>query len=124
MLIKAIGFLLIGQLPLQSLGGPIMIAKVAQDAIELGWQVFFTTLALMSINLGLMNLFPIPVADGGQLVLVALEALKGKPLSEKAMENFQRLGFVMLMALIILATYNDLSRFWAGMLKGVVELFH
>jgi regulator of sigma E protease len=122
-LLKVLGSLLIGQVPLQALGGPILIAKVAQEAIEVGWSAFFTMLAVISINLGLMNLFPIPVADGGQLVLVALEAIKGKPLSEKAFENFQRIGFVMLMALIILATYNDLSRFWAGMLRGVAGFF-
>ncbi len=122
LMLKMIGSLLVGQVPLQALGGPILIAKVAQDAMEMGWQVFFSTLALISINLGLMNLFPIPVADGGQLMLVLLEALKGRPLSEAALENFQRIGFVMLMALVILATYNDLSRFWASLLRGLGQM--
>ena len=122
-IVGAIAGLITGNLPLKALGGPMLIAKVAGDAAEAGWQVFFTTMALISINLGMLNLFPIPALDGGQLLLVFAEGVRRKPLSEVAMENFQRIGFVMIMALIVLATYNDLSRFWASMLRGVTGMF-
>ncbi|MFK7825683.1 MAG: RIP metalloprotease [Oligoflexales bacterium] len=122
-IVGAIAGLITGNLPLKALGGPMLIAKVAGDAAEAGWQVFFTTMALISINLGMLNLFPIPALDGGQLLLVFAEGVRRKPLSEVAMENFQRIGFVMIMALVVLATYNDLSRFWASMLRGVTGMF-
>ena len=77
-------------------------------------------MAIISVNLGVVNLFPIPVLDGGQLVLVFCEALRRKPLSIAFVENFQKLGFVMLLFLIILSTYNDLSRFWSSILQGVI----
>ena len=122
-IVGAIAGLITGNLPLKALGGPMLIAKVAGDAAEAGWQVFFATMALISINLGMLNLFPIPALDGGQLLLVFAEGVRRKPLSEVAMENFQRIGFVMIMALVVLATYNDLSRFWASMLRGVTGMF-
>lgn len=122
-IVAAIAGLITGNLPLKALGGPMLIAKVAGDAAEAGWQAFFTTMALISINLGMLNLFPIPALDGGQLLLVLAEGVRRRPLSEVAMENFQRVGFVMIMALIVLATYNDLSRFWASMLRGVTGMF-
>jgi regulator of sigma E protease len=80
-------------------------------------------MALISINLGLLNLFPIPVLDGGQLVLMGAEGVRRRPLREAAVENFQKVGFAMILALVVLATYNDLSRFWKSMLESVVGLF-
>ena len=122
-LMASIFHLFIGDVPLKALGGPIMIAKVAGEAAKLGWQTFVGSMALISINLGLLNLLPIPVLDGGQLVLYFLEGVRRKPLAERAIENFQKVGFVMIMALVVLATYNDFSRFWKSMLQGVVGLF-
>jgi regulator of sigma E protease len=72
------------------------------------------------INLGLVNLFPIPLLDGGQLVLLSFEAVKRSPLEEATVENFQKLGFVMVMSLVILALYNDLSRFWSSIVGSVI----
>jgi len=80
-------------------------------------------MALISINLGLINLFPIPVLDGGQLVLIGVEGVRRRPLREAAIENFQKIGFALVMALVVLATYNDLSRFWRSMLESVVGIF-
>ena len=112
-----------GQIPLKALGGPMLIAKVAGDSARHGWQTFITSMALISVNLGLLNLFPIPVLDGGQLVLMLVEGLKRRPLSAVASENFQKVGFAMVLALVVLATYNDLSRFWRSMLESVVGKF-
>ena len=112
-----------GEIPLKALGGPMLIAKVAGDSARRGWQTFIASMALISVNLGLLNLFPIPVLDGGQLVLMLVEGLKRRPLSEAALENFQKVGFTMVLALVVLATYNDLSRFWRSMLESVVGKF-
>lgn len=115
--------LLSGQIPVKALGGPMLIAKVAGDSAKRGWQTFLGALALISINLGVLNLFPIPVLDGGQLVMLGWEAVRRRPLGDMAMENFQKIGFAMILALVVLATYNDLSRFWLSMLSSVVGIF-
>jgi regulator of sigma E protease len=115
--------LVTGDIPLKALGGPMLIAKVAGDSARRGWQTFLGSMALISINLGLLNLFPIPVLDGGQLVLMGAEAVRRRPLRESSVENFQKVGFAMILALVVLATYNDLSRFWKSMLESVVGIF-
>lgn len=112
-----------GEIPLKALGGPILIAQVASTSVQLGLQTFLATVAAISINLGLINLVPIPALDGGQLVVVGAEAIRRKPLSEQAIENIQRVGAVMVMALVVLAFYNDLGRFWKSMLSGVTGGF-
>jgi regulator of sigma E protease len=112
-----------GDIPIKALGGPMLIAKVAGDSAKHGWQTFLSSMALISINLGLLNLFPIPVLDGGQLVLMGAEGVRRRPLREAAIENFQKVGFAMIVALVMLATYNDLSRFWKSMLASVVGMF-
>ncbi len=115
--------LLTGKIPVKALGGPMLIAKVAGDSAKRGWQTFLGALALISINLGVLNLFPIPVLDGGQLVMLGWEAVQRRPLGDMAMENIQKIGFAMILALVVLATYNDLSRFWLSMLSSVVGIF-
>ncbi len=122
-LIHNLASLVSGEIPLKALGGPILIAKVAGDSARRGWQMFLGSMALISINLGLINLFPIPVLDGGQLVLIGVEGLRRRPLATSAIENFQKLGFAMVLALVVLATYNDFSRFWRSMLESVVGIF-
>ncbi len=119
----AVAGLFTGQMPLNALGGPIAIAKVASDSAKLGLQTFLFSMAWLSVNLGLLNLFPIPVLDGGQLVLLCAEGIKRRPISEVVVENYQKIGFVMVLALIIMATYNDLGRFWANMVKSMETLF-
>ncbi len=122
-LLAAIWKLIIGEFPLKALGGPLLIAKVAGDSVRLGWQVFVNSLAMISLNLAILNLFPIPVLDGGQLVLFGVEIYRKRPLSMSSIESFQKVGFVMIMALIILATYNDISRFWKSILEGILGVF-
>jgi len=120
MITGALFHLVSGEIPVKALGGPIMIAKVAGDSAKLGWQAFLTSLAMISVNLGLVNLFPIPVLDGGQMILFSVEGILRRPLSERAMEAFHKLGFICVMALVLLATYNDLSRFWKSMLTSIL----
>lgn len=122
-LVRNVTSLVSGDIPLKALGGPMLIAKVAGDSAKRGWQTFLGAMALISVNLGILNLFPIPVLDGGQLVLMGIEGAKRAPLKEAAIENFQKVGFAMIMALVVLATYNDLSRFWKSMLESVVGIF-
>lgn len=112
-----------GDMPLKALGGPIAIAKVASDSAKLGIQTFLISMAWLSINLGLLNLIPIPVLDGGQLVLLIAEGTIRRPLSESIIEGYQKIGFVMVLSLIVMATYNDLGRFWASILRGMSSMF-
>lgn len=108
-----------GSVPMQSLGGPILIAKVAGDSARLGLEAFLVTLALISLNVGWVNLLPIPVLDGGRLVMLAAEKVKGSALSMTAVENFHKIGFALVFSLMILAMYNDISRFWSDILRGI-----
>lgn len=119
----AVAGLFSGDIPLKALGGPIAIAKVASDSVKLGWQTFLISMAWLSVNLGLLNLIPIPVLDGGQLVLLFTEGAMRRPLSEIIVENYQKIGFVMVLALVVMATYNDISRFWTAMLRGMTSMF-
>ena len=123
LVLSAILGMFTGDTPLQSLGGPILIAKFASDSAKAGAQTFFTLMAMISINLALINLFPIPVLDGGQLVMIGIEAIRRRQLTVATIENFQRIGFVMVMCLVVLATYNDISRFWQTFLQSVVGFF-
>lgn len=119
MITEALVGLVTGKMPLAALGGPISIAVVATESVKHGWITFVTAIAIISVNLGLLNLFPIPALDGGRLVIALAEGVMKKPLSEKAMENFQKIGFAMVFSLIIIATYNDVSRFWSTLVKGL-----
>lgn len=120
MMVVSLWSIVTGQTSLKALGGPIMIAKVAGDSAKAGLMTFVAMMAVISINLGLVNLFPIPVLDGGQLVMLGAEQLKGRPLTERTLENFQKLGFVLVLCLIVLAMYNDLSRFWKSMISSIM----
>jgi regulator of sigma E protease len=120
MMVTSLWQIISGAVPAKALGGPIMIAKVAGDSAKAGGLAFLASMAVISINLGLVNLFPIPVLDGGQLILLGAEALKRRPLEESTVENFQKLGFVIVMSLVVLAMYNDLSRFWGSIVSSIV----
>ena len=76
-------------------------------------------MAMISINLGLLNLFQFQFLDGGQIVLALMEGVIRKPISEQIIENYQKIGFIMVMALVVMATYNDLGRFWANIVSGL-----
>ena len=111
--------MVVGAVPVKSLGGPILIAQVARESAAQGLITYLTMLALISLNLFLINLIPIPVLDGGQLVLLGIEGCRGRRLSRAFVEKYQAIGFVLILSLIILATYNDVSRYWLSMLEGL-----
>ena len=91
------------------LGGPIRIAKVTGQVAEFGFLPFLSMMAYISISLGLVNLFPIPLLDGGHLMFYGFEKLLGKPLSQKTQEGFFRIGMFLLLSLMFFATFNDLK---------------
>ena len=97
-----------------NLGGPIAIAQLAGKTAELGLVYFLSFLALISVNLGVLNLLPIPILDGGLLVYLGFEKLRGKPLSSKMLEISQMAGLSLIIALMVFAFYNDLSRLFRG----------
>ncbi|MBI5468588.1 MAG: site-2 protease family protein, partial [Deltaproteobacteria bacterium] len=97
-----------------TLGGPIMIAQVAGKAAASGLSELLYLVAFLSLQLGIINLFPIPVLDGGHILFFGIEAAKGRPLSEKFMTVAQQIGVVLLIGLMVLVTYNDLFRIFGG----------
>ncbi|NJC06287.1 regulator of sigma E protease [Sphingomonas kaistensis] len=98
-----------GRRPLEELGGPIKMAQVAGQVASIGWFEFVQLIAFFSINLGFINLLPVPMLDGGHLALYAVEATRRKPLGAQAQEWLFRGGFAALMTLMLVATLNDLS---------------
>lgn len=108
--LKMLGRMLIGQASLENLSGPISIAQYAGQSAALGMSYFFKFLAIVSISLGVINLLPIPVLDGGHLLFYLIEAVRGSPLSEQTMARFQQLGMAILLALMALAIFFDLQR--------------
>ena len=110
--LTAEGFLKIIQsvVPLSTLGGPIMIAQMAGQQAEQGVLNLFYFMALLSINLGFLNLLPIPVLDGGHLFFLTIEFILGRPLTIRQMELAQQIGIFILGALMLLVFYNDIAR--------------
>ncbi len=96
--------------PLTALGGPIMIAQMAGQQAEQGMLNLFYFMALLSINLGLLNLLPVPVLDGGHLFFYAIEAIIGHPLTTRQMQIAQQIGLLILGSLMLLVFYNDIAR--------------
>ncbi len=105
-----IGKLLIGQGNFKDLGGPIAIAQMSGQAAEQGALQLFFFMAVLSINLGLINLFPIPILDGGHLLFMGIEALRGRPLGERAQEYGFRIGLALVLILMVSVTWNDIVR--------------
>jgi regulator of sigma E protease len=108
-----------GEVSRKQLAGPIGIARIANSAIERGWLAYLSTLVLISINLGILNLLPIPVLDGGQALLITLEGIKRSPLSLRTREIVQQVGVTFLVMLMALAFWNDLSREWKSFVAWV-----
>jgi len=109
-IVKAIGKLFSGELSFSSLAGPISIAQGAGASSNAGVIYFLSFLALISVNLGIMNLFPLPVLDGGHLVFLAAEAIKGKPVSERVQNLSYRIGLTILLIETIFVLFNDFLR--------------
>ncbi len=95
---------------LETLGGPIMIAKLTGEAAQSGLSDLIAFMAFLSLQLGILNLLPIPVLDGGWVVFLIIEKIKGSPLNKKTMEIAQTIGFALLITLILIVSYNDILR--------------
>lgn len=101
-----------GIVPLETVGGPLMIADMANKAAQSGGAAFFLLLAVVSINLGILNLLPIPVLDGGHLMFYTIELIIRRPVPQKVREYAQQGGMLILIALMLLAFYNDIIRYF------------
>ena len=107
-ILVALGEMVVGKRGVEELGGPLKIAQYSGQASKKGAVVLFWLIALLSISLGLINLFPIPMLDGGHLLYYIIEVLQGKPLAEKYQEYGFRLGLIVLIMLFVFVTFNDL----------------
>ena len=107
--LKYIGSMIVGSGDSSQLGGPIRIAKISGQVAEFGILPFISLMAYISISLGLINLFPIPMLDGGHLMFYSIEKILGRPLSQKVQEGFFRIGMFLLLSLMFFTTFNDIK---------------
>ena len=107
--LKYLGAMIFGKADASQLGGPIRIAKISGQVAEFGILAFISMMAYISISLGLVNLFPIPMLDGGHLMFYFFEKILGRPLSQKTQEGFFRIGLFLLLSLMFFTTFNDLK---------------
>lgn len=108
--VKMIGKMFVGSASVKNLSGPISIAQYAGQSAEMGFTAFLKFLGLISVSLGVLNLLPVPVLDGGHLLFYAVEVIKGSPVSDRVQMVFQQMGMLVLMSLMALALFLDLDR--------------
>lgn len=113
---QALWQMVIGRRGTGELGGPIRIAELSGQVAQLGFAPLLSLIAMLSVNLGLINLFPVPVLDGGHLAFYAAEAIRGRPLGQRAQEYGFRLGLALVLTLMVFATWNDLVH------TGIVDI--
>lgn len=101
-------------IPADNLGGPILIVQLAGQQAARGIIDFFMFMAVISINLGVVNSFPIPILDGGHILFMIIEAVRGKPLSQRTLELAQRAGLLIILGIMVFAIYNDILRVFNG----------
>jgi regulator of sigma E protease len=112
--LKMLGKMLVGEVSWRNLSGPVTIADYAGQSAQLGLAAYTAFIALISISLGVLNLLPIPLLDGGHLMYYVVEIFKGSPVSDRVMELGQRLGLTLLLFLMAFAFYNDINRLLSG----------
>ena len=112
--LRMLGRMVVGDISLKNLSGPITIADYAGQSAKVGWLAYLNFLALISISLGVLNLLPVPVLDGGHLMFYLVEVAKGSPVSERALDIGQRIGLALLFTLMAFAIYNDITRLFSG----------
>ena len=120
MMVETIGQIISGRRSVKELGGPLSIAKVSGEQITLGPDAFVFLIALVSINLGFINLLPVPMLDGGHLLFYAIEAVRRRPVGAAAQEWAFRGGLAAILALMLLVTFNDLGNF--GLWRSLARL--
>ena len=108
--LRYVGQMITGSRSTDELGGPIMIGEMSGRVADFGIVAILSFMAILSINLGLINLFPVPMLDGGHLLFYAIEAVRGRPLGERAQEYGFRIGLALVLTLMVFVTFNDLSR--------------
>lgn len=112
--LKMLGKMLVGEISWKNVSGPITIADYAGQSAQIGWVAYLSFLALISISLGVLNLLPVPLLDGGHLMYYLVEIIKGKPVSDKALQIGQHVGIALLCILMAFAIYNDINRLITG----------
>lgn len=115
--------LITGKVPIQQLGGPIFIGSLAGSSFNQGLYYFLRIMAIISVNLGFLNLLPIPVLDGGHLTFFGYEMIRRKPPSQKLQIAAQQVGIVLLLALMVLVLFNDIHRYWGNFRDIISRLF-
>ena len=115
-ILSALAQIIIGERTAEELGGPLRIAQLSGEMAQSGPTSLILFMAALSVNLGLINLFPIPMLDGGHLAFYAVEAIRGKPLDERVQEYGFRVGLVLVLLLMLFATKNDIVRFLSSSL--------
>ncbi len=120
MMVDTLGQIITGRRSVNELGGPLRIAQVSGQQLALGWADFVSLIALISINLGFINLLPVPMLDGGHLLFYAIEAVRRRPVTPRAQEWAFRGGLAAMLALMVLVTINDLGAF--GLWRGLAGL--
>ena len=119
-MVEGLWQIITGRRSTEEIGGPLKMAQIAGQQATLGWFEFAQLIALFSINLGFINLLPVPMLDGGHLLFYAIEAVRRRPLSERAQDWAFRGGLALLLALLLFTTFNDLGSF--GLWKGLGRL--
>ena len=104
--------IVVGKESADQLSGPIGIAKVSGQMASLGWTALIHLCAVLSVSIGLLNLFPVPMLDGGHLLFYGIEAIRQRPLSERTQEIGFRIGLALVLMLMVFATRNDLRDWW------------
>jgi regulator of sigma E protease len=123
LMVIIIGKLVTGEISTDTIGGPIMIAKMAGDEARSGIENLILFIALISVNLAIINLLPIPILDGGHLLFFAIEAVKGSPVSLKVREVAQQIGLFIILLLVVLVFYNDIFRYKDDILRFFRGIF-
>jgi regulator of sigma E protease len=108
--VRMLGRMLVGEASLKNLSGPITIADYAGQSVQMGLAYYLGFLALVSVSLGVLNLLPLPMLDGGHLMYYIFEALTGRPVSDEWLMRLQRGGIVVLLMMMSVALYNDVAR--------------
>ncbi len=112
--VASIAGLFRGAVPIDDIGGPLLIGQLAAQTSEFGWEYFFRLMIFLSVNLGLINLLPVPILDGGHILFLALEAVRRRPVSLRTRQIATYLGFAFILVLMVLAFKNDIEKVFFG----------